>query len=112
MTMSKKWKVFASSLAIVALALVAACKHQVKTVQPQPQPPVVETTAPVVAPPPTPVPANTDFVKTDTQPTVTEEEFPRNLEDANRVAQERGYIRDAFFGYDESTLSADAQSAL
>jgi len=110
--MSKKWKVFASTLAVLALALVPACKHATKTVAPQPQPPVVEAPAPAVAPAPTQVPAPTDFVKTDTQPTVTEEEFPRNLEDANRVAQERGYIRDAFFGYDESTLSADAQSAL
>jgi len=110
--MSKKWKVFASSLTMLAFALVPACKHT-KTVAPTPVPaPVVEAPAPAVAPAPTPVPAPTDFVKTDTQPTVTEEEFPRNLEDANRVAQERGYIRDAFFGFDESTLSADAQSSL
>jgi len=96
---------------MLALILVPACRTK-KTVAPTPVPPVVETTPPPVPPPPTPVPAPADFVKTDTQPTVVEEEFPRNLEDANRVAQERGYIRDAFFGFDESTLSADAQSSL
>ena len=110
--MTKKWKGFVSSLAVIALALVPACKHT-KTVTPQPQP-VVEAPAPTVATPPAPtqVPAPTDFVKTDTQPAVTEEPLPQNLEDLNRVAQERGFIRDAFFGFDESTLSADAQSAL
>jgi len=109
--MTKQWKVFASSFAMIALVLIPACRTK-KTPAPMPMPPVVETAPPPVAPAPTQVPAPTDFVKTDTQPTVTEEEFPRNLEDANRVAQERGYIRDAFFGFDESTLSADAQSAL
>ena len=35
-----------------------------------------------------------------------------DIEELNRVAQNRGYIQDAFFGFDEATLSADAQSAL
>lgn len=109
--MTKQWKVFISSLVVIALALFPACRTK-KQVQPQVQPPVVESQAPVVAPPPAPLPVEQprDFVRTDT--TVTEEPLPSNLEDLNRVAQEKGFIRDAFFGFDESTLPADAQSAL
>lgn len=32
--------------------------------------------------------------------------------EANRTARERGWIRDAFFRFDASTLDADAQEAL
>src|SRR4029077_19450556 len=54
-----------------------------------------------------------DFVQTETQsPRVTTEALPADIEDLNRVAQQRGYLQDAFFSYDESTLSPDAQSAL
>ncbi len=74
-----------------------------------PQPPVPQiaatATTNTVAPP-------QDFVKTDTEPNVQESALPADIEEANRVAQERGYIADAFFGYDESALSAEAQSAL
>jgi peptidoglycan-associated lipoprotein len=58
------------------------------------------------------VATNTDFVQTDTQPVVTRENLPNDVEELNRVAQSRGYIRDAFFGFDESALPADAQAAL
>ena len=110
--MTKMWKIFVCSLAMIALALVAACKHT-KTPVPQPQPATVVETAPPPVPPapvPTEVKPQPDFVQTDT--TVTEAPLPTNLEDLNRMAQQQGLIRDAFFGYDESTLSADAQSAL
>ncbi|HKO01799.1 MAG TPA: OmpA family protein [Thermoanaerobaculia bacterium] len=112
--MSKKWKVFFCGIAIISFVLAAAC-HTTKKPVVQPQQATMDT-APAVPPvavtAPTPVQTNTDFVKTDTEPQVTEAPLPSNLEDLNRVAQERGLIRDAFFGYDESTLSADAQSAL
>src|SRR5206468_4174758 len=64
------------------------------------------------APAPTPVQTNTDFVQTDTQPTISVAPLPPDIEEANRIAQSRGYIQDAFFGFDESTLSSEAQSAL
>lgn len=109
-------KGFTVGIAVTALALLPAC--------PKKKPPVVAPQAtqnapPQVAPPPPPTIAtqtveNTDFVKTDTQPTetITTSALPSNVEDLNRVVQERGFIQDAFFGYDESTLSAEAQGAL
>lgn len=33
-------------------------------------------------------------------------------QDVDRVARERGWIRDAFFGFDSTTLDADARAAL
>jgi peptidoglycan-associated lipoprotein len=43
---------------------------------------------------------------------VTTEALPADIEELNRVAQQRGYLQDAFFAYDESTLSPEAQAAL
>ena len=110
--MNKTVKAFALSLVIVTLALVPACRSK-KTVEPVTAPTTVsETPAPNVAPPtvaPTPVPEPHDFVQ---EKPVQEEALPSDIEELNRVAQQRGYIADAFFAYDESTLSADAQSAL
>ena len=104
-------KSFTIGLILVAMALVPACRSSRKA-----QPPTTATvtdTVPdvtatttreaVVQPP-------TDFVRTDPGPTV--EELPRDVDALNRYVHERGYIRDAFFGYDESTLSDDAQAAL
>lgn len=114
--MSKGLKGFFSGLLLVAVIALPACRNHTKktepqvapttSVAPQPQPPVPNVpTTPTVEPP-------SDFVKTETAPSVSEENLPPNIEEANRVAQERGYIRDAFFAYDASTLSSDAQDAL
>lgn len=56
----------------------------------------------VVAQPP-------DFVQ-ETKP--TEETLPGNIERLNEFVRERGYVRDAFFGYDEAGLSDEARAAL
>jgi len=112
--MSKTLKAFLSSITMIAFVLIAAC-HTTKKPVVQPQPASVDTTPtapPISVTAPTPVQPNTDFVKTDTEPQVTEQPLPTNLEELNRVAQQRGLIQDAFFGYDEAALSADAQSAL
>ena len=110
--MSKVWKSFIVGMGLIALVLApAACK---KKVQPKVAPTMSETTATV---PNVPATTNTearveppkDFVK---EPTTTEEVLPSDIEELNRVAQQKGYIQDAFFAYDESTLSPDAQSAL
>src|SRR5216684_349721 len=112
--MSKAFKAFAITLALLALVVAPAC---------HPKPPMKVApsadTAPVVPPiPPTvttataqTVPPETDFVspKTDTIATDT---LPNDIEELNRVAQARGYIQDAFFEFNDSTLTADAQSAL
>jgi peptidoglycan-associated lipoprotein len=110
---SKTLRSFALSLVIVLVALVPACRSKKTqepvthpdTVAPVPLPvPQVPTTA-TVAPP-------TDFVQPTAEPQVREETLPNDIEELNRVAQQRGYIADAFFDYNESTLSSDAQNAL
>lgn len=111
--MNKILKSFLFSLVIVALVLIPACKSK-KT-----PPPAVAPTATTASVPPvsattteTPVTNPPDFVQTETQPKVSVTQLPTDVEELNRVAQERGYLQDAFFGYDESTLSSDAQAAL
>ncbi len=106
-------KTFVATLVILLVALVPACKSR-KTPKPVVTATVADTAPPEIAPPPlqdtTPrVDPPTDFVN-DTP--VREEIMPADVEMANRMAQERGYIRDAFFNYDESTLDDAAQSAL
>ena len=114
--MSKAVKGFLSGLALIAIIAAPACRHKTTPVQPKvqptetvsqtvpPVPTMTATSAPTVKPP-------EDFVQPNTE-TVQTENLPTNIEEANRLAQERGYIKDAFFGYDEAALSADAQSAL
>ncbi len=110
--MSKMLKTFALTLFAAALVLTAACRTK-KTPAPvtTPTPVTTETAAPTVPPPPTPtVEPPKDFVKEE--PKVTEEPLPSDIDQLNQVAQQRGYIQDAFFAFDESTLTPDAQSAL
>jgi peptidoglycan-associated lipoprotein len=57
-------------------------------------------------------PQPSDFVQTETGASPRPEQLPSDVEQLNQLVQSRGYLRDAFFGYDESTLSSDAQSAL
>jgi len=117
--MSKVVKGFLLGLIAAMLVVAPACRTKKKPeVVPTTQttssapaltntdnvPPVVDTT-PRVDP-------NVDFVKTDTEPAVSESTLPADIEQANRLAQERGYIQDAFFNYDESALSNEAQFAL
>ncbi len=108
--MNKMLKGFSIGLLIVLAALVPACRSSKKkatapTTTTQAAVPDVAVTATETkvdtAPP--------DFVQ-ETKPTV--EPLPANVEALNQMVQSRGLIRDAFFGYDESTLTNDAQSAL
>jgi peptidoglycan-associated lipoprotein len=110
-----KTKAFAWTLVVVVLGLFAmACPKKPKpVVEPTKTATVTETVPPVptTVEQPTPVKAD-DFVKTDTAPAVSISQLPNDIEEANRVARQRGFIQDAFFGYDEAGLSSDAQSAL
>ena len=114
--MTKALKGFLCGLVLIAAIAAPACRHKTTPVKPTVQP--TETVSMTVPPVPTtttvapPVITNTDFVQTETQPRVTSEELSPNIEEANRQAQLRGFIKDAYFGYDEAALSADAQSAL
>jgi peptidoglycan-associated lipoprotein len=93
-------------LAVLALGLMStACKSSSKSVPPPapPAPPeVVERSAPDVVEPPA------DFVTEEPET----QELPGDTDELNRIAQERGWIRDAFFEYDSSTLNQQAREGL
>jgi peptidoglycan-associated lipoprotein len=116
--MTKAVKGFLSGLVLIALIAVPACRHKTTQtpVKVQPDTAASMTVPPVPAtvpqPPPPSITTNSDFVQTDTQPKVTEEPLSGNIEEANRQAQLRGFIKDAYYGYDEAALGADAQAAL
>src|SRR6185295_3778920 len=108
----KNVKMILTSLAIVAVVLAPGCKTRKKPVTPTTVP---TTTAPDVPPPPpmnndTSVKPPDDFVQET--PVAREEVFPSDIEELNRFVQGKGYIRDAFYNYDESTLDEAAQTAL
>src|SRR5437660_1103510 len=112
--MPKAVKSFICGLAIIGAVLAPACRPKKPKVTP-----ATETTNTASIPtmtttqaPTTTVATNTDFVQTDTQPIVKSTPLPTDIEELNRVAQSRGYIQDAFFEYNESSLSAEAQAAL
>lgn len=106
--MTKTLKVVALTLLIALLAALPGCRTK-KTPAPVSAPPSVTSTAP---PPPvvTKVEPPKDFVREE--PKVTEDVLPSDIDELNRLAQQRGYVQDAFFAFDESTLSAEAQTAL
>ncbi|HEX7677123.1 MAG TPA: OmpA family protein, partial [Thermoanaerobaculia bacterium] len=113
--MSKSIKSFAATLALLALVVIALACPKKPPVHVAPS----ADTSPTVPPiPPTvttataqTVPAETDFVNPKTD-TVAVETLPNDIGELNRVAQSRGYIQDAFFEYNDSTLTSDAQTAL
>jgi peptidoglycan-associated lipoprotein len=111
--MKKISKVVLASVALLAILVMPACKTNRKKVDAAPTPmPVVDTTAPDVAMPArtdTEVKPAEDFVA---EPAVTTEVLPSDIEALNRYAQEKGYIRDAFFTYDEAALDGTAQENL
>ena len=107
----KKMKLVLASLIVLLVVLAPACKSKRKDVPPA----VVPTsTVPDVPPPPqntdTRVTPQEDFVQET--PAAREEVFPADIEELNKYVQTRGYIRDAFYNYDEATLDDAAQTAL
>jgi len=113
--MNKVVKSFLIGLVLILVCLVPACKSKKNP----PAPTVAPATDTTTTVPPVPTIATTtetrvsnppDFVQP--QPTVTTETLPTDIEELNRVAGQRGYLQDAFYNYDESTLSPDAQAAL
>ena len=113
--MKKMSKVILTSVVALTILVAPACRTNRKKVDPVTQPQMSETPAPTVADPPaprtdTPVTPTEDFVREDSLP--REEAMPTEIEALNRWAQQKGYIRDAFFNYSEATLEADAQDAL
>ncbi len=112
--MSKVAKGFILGVVLIAAAIMPACRAKkappapkvapTETTASAPQVPVTTTETRVTNPP--------DFVQPTQQPTITTETLPTDIEALNRVAEQRGYLQDAFYAFDESTLTADAQTAL
>jgi peptidoglycan-associated lipoprotein len=115
--MSKTVKAFLCGTAVIALSLLSvACpsKKQKPVVAPSTQAvdtgvPPVPTITNTTAPPTETVATRTDFV---TEKPIKEEVLPREIEQLNQYAQQKGYIQDAFYNFDEATLSPEAQAAL
>jgi peptidoglycan-associated lipoprotein len=113
--MSKTVKSVFCGMAVIALSILGvACPKKAPKVVPQQTVPPATDTVPSVptmtdtGPRTETVAPRTDFV----QDQVKTEELPRDIERLNQYAQQKGYIQDAFYDLDASTLSADAQSAL
>lgn len=110
--MKKISNLILATIAVLAVLILPACKSSRKKVEPATTP-TAEAPAPAVEAPPAPAdtevkPAE-DFVK---EAPVQEEVMPTEIEALNRWVQEKGYIRDAFYNYDEATLDGAAQDAL
>ena len=96
-------------LMVVTLSVLAAsgCRSRRQVPPPQALPPIETATAPEPA---VPVPSpEREFEAAPAQP---EDILSEDIREADRVARERGWIRDAFFAFDASTLGDDAQEAL
>jgi peptidoglycan-associated lipoprotein len=109
--MKKMSKMILTSIAVLAILWLPACKTNRKKVEPVATPVVEEAKPPEVAMPErteTPVEPEKDFVEETPQ----EEVMPTEIDALNRYVQDKGYIRDAFFNYDEATLDGGAQDAL
>jgi len=109
----KNMRIILATVAMVLVVVMPGCKSRKKPITPTTVP---TTTAPDVPPPP-PMPTDTstsvtppdDFVR---ETPVQEEQFPNDIEAADKYAHSKGYIRDAFYNYDEATLDEAAQGAL
>jgi peptidoglycan-associated lipoprotein len=109
--MNRMSKLILAIVAVLAILVMPACKTNRKKVEPVVTPAIEEPKVPEVAVAErteTPVEETRDFV----EPEVTQEVLPSDMNELNRIAQERGYVRDAFFNYDEATLDGAAQDAL
>jgi peptidoglycan-associated lipoprotein len=114
--MSKSFKAFGVTLVLLASVILPACPKKPPKVAPTATNTVTPSTVPDVPLTVTTATAQTvtdtaDFVSPKTD-TVATETLPNDIGELNRVAQSRGYIADAFFEYNDASLSADAQTAL
>ena len=112
--MKKMVKAFAVGLVIVLMALAPACRStKKKTTGPVTTTQATDTVPNVPATATNETKVDTqppDFVQEQPKPAV--EDLPRDIEALNRMVQDRGLVRDAFFEFNESTLSSNAQDAL
>jgi len=91
----------------LSVLTASSCRSRRQVPPPQTAPPVETATAPE---PTVPVQSpDRDFEPPKAPP---EDVLSEDIREADRMARERGWIRDAFFAFDASTLDADAQEAL
>lgn len=91
----------------LSVLTASSCRSRRQVPPPQTAPPVETATAPE---PTVPVQSpDRDFEPPKAPP---EDVLSEDIHEADRMARERGWIRDAFFAFDASTLDADAQEAL
>ncbi len=98
----------ATFLILLSLCIVTAwgCRSRRTVAEPRTAPPVDVATA---TEPTVPVqPPESDFPETPAERDVISED----IREADRMARDRGWIRDAFFEFDASTLDSAAQEAL
>jgi peptidoglycan-associated lipoprotein len=104
--MHRRWFV----LVLLTLSLVAPSSCRSRRNVPPPQPAPAGPAATAAHEPAVSVPApDDDFVQSPADPG---DVLSEDIREANRVAHERGWVRDAFFAFDASTLDGDAQEAL
>lgn len=108
----KKFAVLLVLLALVVLISSSACRTRSKKAKGPTTVPTTTSEAPAPEVTATVEQPADDFVRSDTTPSVTTENLSTDINEVNRSAQSRGWIRDVFFQYDASTLSTDAQDAL
>jgi len=112
--MQNTMKGFIAGMAILALLAGSSCRTtRKKNPVTGKVPAQTETAVPTVTIPTNETVVETqqpDFVQDTPKPTV--EELPRDIESLNTFVRERGYLRDAFFTYNEATLSDEARAAL
>ncbi len=107
-----------AALLVAFLGMTSACRTKTrKNTRPTVTPTTTDSVGEVGMPATTTTPTTkvedpADFV--DDTPRVTSDnvDLGGDIDTLNRSAQEKGWIRDAFFEYDAVTLSADAQDAL
>lgn len=99
---------FVSFLLLFSLSLVLPACRSRRTPPPAPAPPVVTESQPQEPPPTTTVETPQREFPPEPEPEVLSED----IVEANRQARARGWIQDAFFAFDASTLDDDAQDAL
>lgn len=99
--MNRKISLYALIVLASVSLLTPGCRSRVKPATAPETSVIVERAEPVESP-------DRDFiVEQPTDPILT-----ADLEELNRLARERGWVRDAFFHFDSSVLDADARASL
>lgn len=103
---------FVTTLAMLVVFGSFACRTKTTKNPTTPRTTTITDTVSDSVPTSTMVEAPEDFVTEKPEDSVSSENLGGDIEELNRRAVAQGWVRDAFFEYDASTLSPDAQEAL